>query len=76
MKWGILMGEKSKKMKGAFDMHMNHRDMLKGIGIGLVVGGAVSIALSSGRRKRKKCKGHTIKAIGEVVDNVTDMIGL
>jgi len=57
---------------------MEHRDMnmLKGVGIGLALGSAIYIAMSSGRRRRKKCKNHTIKAIGEVVDNVTDMIGL
>ena len=55
---------------------MNNRDILTGIGIGLAVGSAISMVVHSGRRKRKKCKNHTIKAIGEVVDNVTDMIGL
>ena len=54
----------------------NHMDLLKGIGIGLAVGGALSLAMSSGKRRRKKCKNHTIKALGEVVDNVTDMFGL
>jgi len=55
---------------------MDHRDMLKGIGIGLALGSAISMAMSSGRRRKKKCKNHTIKAIGDVVDNVTDMMGL
>ena len=55
---------------------MNNRDLMRGIGIGLVAGGVLSIALGSGRRKRKRCKNHTIKAVGEVVDNVTDMLGL
>ena len=57
-------------------MNLQNRDILKGIGIGLAVGSAVSMAMSSGRRKRKRNKNHTIKAIGEVVDNVTDMMGL
>jgi len=55
---------------------MDNREILKGIGIGIAVGSALSIALSSERRRRKKNKNHTIKAIGEVVDNVTDMMGL
>ena len=55
---------------------MDNMDFIRGIGIGLVVGGAVSLALSSGKRKRKKCKHHTIKALGEVVDNMTDMLGV
>ena len=54
---------------------MNNMDLLKGIGIGLVTGSALSIAVASGRRRKRKCKNHTIKAIGDVVDNVTDMLG-
>ena len=54
---------------------MNHRDLAKGIGLGLMAGGIISIAMSSGERKRRKSKNHTIKAVGEVVDNVTDMLG-
>ena len=55
---------------------MNNVDLLKGLGIGLVAGGAIGIALTSGRRRRKRCKDHTIKAIGDMVGNVTDMLGL
>ena len=56
--------------------NMSNMDLCKGIGIGLLIGGAISLAMSSGKRKRKRCKNHTIKALGEVVDNVTDMLGL
>ena len=55
---------------------MNNRDLVRGIGIGLAVGGALSLAMTSGRRRRRRCKNQTIKAVGEVVDNVTDMLGL
>lgn len=55
---------------------MNNTELLKGIGIGLIAGGAIQIVLTSGKRKRKKCKNHTIRAIGEAVDNVTDMLGV
>ena len=55
---------------------MNHMDLIKGVGVGIALGGLICLALSSGKRRRKKCKNHTIKAIGEVVDNVTDMLGL
>ena len=54
---------------------MNNKDLIKGISLGLLAGGAISIAVSSSKRKRKKCKHHTIKAIGDVVGNVTDMLG-
>ena len=61
--------------EGRIEMHnMNNMDLIRGIGIGLVVGGTLSMALSSGKRRRKKCKHHTIRAIGDVVDNVTDMM--
>lgn len=55
---------------------MKHMDLMRGIGIGLVAGGAISMALNSGRRRRKKCRNHTIKAVGDVVGNVTDMLGM
>ena len=54
---------------------MNNMDLLKGFGIGVLAGGALTVALASGKRKRKKCKNHAIRAVGEVVDNVTDMLG-
>ena len=54
---------------------MNHMDFVKGVGLGLIAGGIASLALSSGKRRRKKCKNHTIKAIGDVVENVSDMLG-
>jgi len=53
---------------------MSSLDLLKGIGIGLVAGGAITMAVGSGKRKKRKNKHHTIRAIGDVVDNVTDMI--
>ena len=55
---------------------MDHREVLKGIGIGLAVGSAVSMALSSGRRRRRKHKNQAMKAIGDATDKVTDMMGL
>lgn len=54
---------------------MNHHDLIKGIGIGLVAGGALSIAVTSGGQKRRRKKGNTMRAVGEVVENVTDMFG-
>ena len=56
--------------------NMSNMDLLKGLGIGLVLGGLVSLAMSSGKRRRKRCKHHTIKAVGDVVEHVTDMLGV
>ena len=55
---------------------MNNTELLKGLGLGIALGCTISIAMSSGKRKHKKRKNQTIHAIGEVVDNVTDMFGL
>ena len=55
---------------------MDHTDLMKGIGLGLVAGGIIGIAMTSRGRKRRKCKNHTIRAVGDVVGNVTDMLGL
>ena len=54
---------------------MDNKDLIRGIGIGLIASGVIGIALISGKRRRRKCKNHTIRAVGEVVDNVTDMLG-
>ena len=55
---------------------MRHTDLMKGLGIGLLTGGVIGLALTSGRRRRKRCKNHAIKAIGDVVGSVTDMLGV
>ena len=55
---------------------MNNTELLKGLGLGLALGCTISMAMSSGKRKRRKSKNHAIRAVGEVVDNVTDMFGL
>jgi len=57
------------------DSERNNTDLMKGIGIGLIAGCAIRMAMGAEKRKRKKCKNHTIRAIGDVVDNVTDMLG-
>lgn len=56
--------------------NMKNADFIRGIGVGLVTASALTMAMGSGKRKRKRTKNHTIKAIGDVVDNVTDLIGL
>jgi len=55
---------------------MKHMDLMRGLGLGLLAGGAIGLVLTSGRRRRKRCKNHTIRAIGDVVGNVTDMLGV
>ena len=54
---------------------MNHMELLKGIGIGLAVGCTIRLAVSSGKRKRRKCKSHAIRALGKTVNSVTGMLG-
>jgi len=54
---------------------MDNRDIMRGIGLGLIVGGVISIALSRGERTRNRYKNHAIKAVGEAVENVTDKLG-
>jgi len=69
---GILQGRRNQRGRSKMD----HREVLKGIGIGLAVGSVVSMALSSGRRRRRKHKNQAMKAIGDATDKVTDMMGL
>lgn len=53
----------------------NHAELIKGIAIGLATGCVLKMALGAEGRRRKKCKNHTIRAIGDVVGNVTEMLG-
>lgn len=54
---------------------MRNHDFFKGIGIGLVAGGVLAVSMRADKRKQKRQKQGAIKAVGEVVDHVSDMLG-
>ena len=53
---------------------MNNMSFVKGMGIGLMVGSMVGMAVMP--NKKKFNIGKALKSMGDVVDNVADAIGL
>ena len=52
---------------------MNNMSFIKGIGVGMVVGSAIGMAVAP---KKKGSIGKAIKSIGAAVESVTESIGL
>lgn len=61
---------------------MNTMNFAKGIGVGLVVGSAVTIAVASSTASQKKggrksnVVGKTLKTMGDIVESIGDSIGM
>lgn len=56
---------------------MKHMTFVRGIGLGMGVGMAVGMATRSRRNPIRKSKlGKTLKAVTEVMEEITDTIGL
>lgn len=53
-------------------MLMNNMNFVKGMGVGLMVGSAIGMAVASPKKNGKKIVGRALKTIGEVVEDVTD----
>lgn len=54
---------------------MSRMDLFKGIGMGIIAGGAVGFFATTDRRRAKKMKGRAIRTIGTVMENVADIFG-
>ncbi len=56
---------------------MNTTQFLRGMGVGVAVGAAISMAVTPrAKSMRKSPAGKAIKAVSEVMDNITDAMGL
>ena len=53
---------------------MNRMTFAKGIGLGLVVGSAIGMAVMP--RRKKSAMGKALKAMGHLVDDVAGSLGL
>ena len=53
---------------------MNKMSFFKGIGVGMIVGSAVGMAVAP--KKRKGGLGKAIQSIGSAVESVTETIGI
>lgn len=56
---------------------MNNTKFLRGMGIGVAVGAALSLAIAPKANSFKRSTaGKAIKAVTEVIDNITDAMGI
>lgn len=57
---------------------MNNTTFLRGIGIGVAVGAAMGIAMTPRRQSmlKKSAAGKAIRAAADVMDQITDAMGL
>lgn len=55
---------------------MHKTNFLVGMGIGVTVGSAAVLGLKSNKKSSKNIIGKTLKTMGEVVDAVSDSIGM
>ena len=52
---------------------MNNANFVKGVGVGLVVGSAIGLAVYSPNRNFKRTAvGRALKTVGEIVENIGD----
>ena len=55
---------------------MNKKNMILGIGMGLAVGGLTALAMKPRKRSMKTTVGKTLKTMSDVVESVSDALGL
>ncbi|MGI6028410.1 MAG: hypothetical protein ACOX81_03240 [Candidatus Heteroscillospira sp.] len=56
--------------------NMDNATFLKGLGVGVLMGSAISVAMKTGKSDNKNAWGKTIKSMGEVVENVSSVLGI
>ena len=55
---------------------MDRKNILLGIGMGLAVGGITAVAMKPRKRSMKTTIGRTLKTMSDVVESVSDALGL
>lgn len=55
---------------------MEKMDFFRGMGIGLVTGAAIGVAMMPRKRSLRNSAGKTIRAVGDVVENITSAMGI
>lgn len=55
---------------------MNSMSFVKGMGAGLIVGACVGMSMCADKKACKRKLGKTVKSIGEVIESVTDSLGI
>lgn len=55
---------------------MDRTDFFRGMGIGLVTGAAIGVAIMPKKRSLKSSAGKTIRAVSDVVENISSAMGM
>ena len=55
---------------------MDKKNVILGIGMGLAVGGLTAMAMKPKKRSMKTTVGKTLKTMSDVVESVSDALGL
>lgn len=55
---------------------MSTMDFIRGIGVGVIAGGTIGMAMASNKKRHRKSKNNAMKTIGTVMENVSDVLGM
>ena len=55
---------------------MQNAQFMKGMGVGAAVGAALAVAVRPHHKSVKSSAGKAIKAVGEVVETISDAMGM
>lgn len=55
---------------------MRNYDFAKGLGIGVIAGATIGMAIVPKRKCGKSVAGRALRAAGDIVENISDAIGL
>ena len=55
---------------------INNLNFLKGMGVGLVAGGVISMVATPKKSHSKNVVGKCLKGMGEIIENVSDAMGV
>lgn len=55
---------------------MKNMDFIKGLGIGAIAGATIGMAIVPKKKSSKSMAGKALRAAGDIVENISDAIGL
>ncbi len=55
---------------------MSSIDFVKGMSFGIIAGATIGIAMAPKNKRKKTMAGRALHTMGEIVENITDAIGM
>ena len=55
---------------------MRNMDFIKGLGVGVIAGATIGMAVVPKKKTSKSVAGKALRAAGDIVENITDAMGL